>query len=532
MSRLSRRRLLAEAFKAAAGVTGLEFLESVNSVAFAQGVRPRKFVYLTTPGAPNRWQFDLFLDPDKSAQFLKPPHLGTILKADANGKYATPEWRLEKVGNTWVPPLWIHDLPKNGGGTWRASQLLQNMVHIRGVDLENDGHQACQRLHQRPLGARTTMTAAPGDNSNAPFPAIALGFPGYDYESRADKSPVVLGAGGNIIANLMRPVSLRNEAAGVEALAAKAAPEANALDKALTNASVREYKDASTVVTAHGAASQLLRRQFPDFQTVWTALLTKYEDLLKRVLTTNFPGISDKPVGMAAASRGDHYQYGQDKILSDADLRTMFKTAKFESMAAVFAASEFVLQYNLSDSIALNLGTIGGLVNSAGATRHVVDEHFNGAVVSILVDHYMYAGVATCLLELVSRLKSLGMWGETVLEVTGEFNRAPQADGAGSDHGSKATSVAVYSGAVTNGPHIFGDLVRQSPVTAYRDRYPGTWGIGATFENNKPLSIGHVAASMAVLLRVPSPITAFSSLWTIAPDGSLKPRIGRGKTVA
>jgi hypothetical protein len=140
-----------------------------------------------------------------------------------------------------------------------------------------------------------------------------------------------------------------------------------------------------------------------------------------------------------------------------------------------------------------------------------------------------YRAYASCLLELIDRLKAENIWNDTVIDTAGEFNRAAKGIGTGSDHGWQGASAAIYSGAIT-GPIVLGNIKKETGATS---AYPGTWGYGAPVTGlpSGQLTLGHVAATLAFLLRTQSPITAYSKIIGTDGTGKIVPTIELAKQI-
>jgi hypothetical protein len=117
------------------------------------------------------------------------------------------------------------------------------------------------------------------------------------------------------------------------------------------------------------------------------------------------------------------------------------------------------------------------------------------------------------------------MFDDTIINVSGEFNRRPRTDGSGSDHNWEGANYTMYSGCFA-GPKIVGNIRASTGETGY----VGTWGFGAAIAEigNRALDLGHVSASIATMIRVPSPITAVSTVVEENTSGKIVPIIPNG----
>jgi uncharacterized protein (DUF1501 family) len=156
------------------------------------------------------------------------------------------------------------------------------------------------------------------------------------------------------------------------------------------------------------------------------------------------------------------------------------------------------------------------------------DEHFTGKMPSLLVNSYLARAHAACLLELIRQLGAKGIFKDTVINCSGEFNRSPRNNGTGSDHGFRGASLAIYSGAI-NGPIVIGNVAANAPDP----NHSGTWGQGAGIAalGGQALDVGHAGATIAALLRVESPLTSRRSVVDEKTDNVITPAIELGKLV-
>jgi hypothetical protein len=475
------------------------------------GLNPRKYIYIQQPGAPGHWFWDLFLTPYSADGFLANPMVINRYVA-TNGVYTHGQYATVLRKGINVPYIWQFPVPHSNGGTRPMDDLLTNMLQIRGINTANDAHEGAQQMNFRPLGALQSIPALSADAGSAPLSAINVRTDRYTFQSKAGISPVFLANGGstNIIQRLMDPFA--NNASS----AFKTRKDAvnTSIQKAVTALETyakSEHPGAENINRSRRQAEELMRGSFGDLSTVYSGLFNKYDTLIKRSLrygydsTMRLTGINDLPIG-TSGGRDLNYQFGDGELIGDADLRTMFSTSSYIwNMAENFALAEFAVLNNLTDSLAFRIDSIDRLSINGSTRGHHYDGHFFGSMPSLVIQSIHSIAFAACLLEFFDQLKLKGMFNDTVVHIGGEFGRNPKTNGAGSDHASGAQSVALYSGAVT-GPMVLGNCRHGSTSGSY----VGSWGLGAgiTAFGNQVLDLGHLASTIAVMLRVPSPISA------------------------
>ena len=541
-SRSNRRDLLKILGGVTAGVGLLDspfgmLLEAMTrgsygrAIAQAAGIAPRKWIDLRFDGSPPRWVYDLFLTPyTGGAAYVPNPQVGTKYVA-TNGRYTEVEYETVTMNGIKVPWLWQFTVPAAGGGDRSMAPLLSNMLQIRGVNIGNPDHSAAQQLHYRPLGAQQTVSALSADPSEAPLAALYFNASSFQFGSMANKSPIML-SGANLISSLLTPF-ISQSSASFKTNRANLKTYMDAARTAFATELTAKNPAHAISVDAQRSSQELFESTFGDLAVVWADLFNKYQDLVTRAFdpTKVMAGINDLPIGITT-TRSLHYR-SNDTLVTNEDLRTMVQAATTRAnntMAQSFALAEFVMSKNLSDSLTLGMGSIVGLNVNGATVNHNPDEHFTGRMPSLLLNTYLARAHAACLLEFIDRLKSpaIAAWGETVINVSGEFNRRPRADGTGADHAHEAGSYTLYSGCVS-GPKIIGNI----KATNGENPYPGTWGFCAPIPTlgGQALDAGYASASIATMLRTPSPLTARSSVPEEDANGKIVPKIELAKIV-
>ena len=484
-------------------------LNGIVSKAHAQSLDPRRYLYIQQAGAPSRWTFDLFLTP-YSTDFMANGMLGTRY-TNAGGRYTGVEYSTITRMGLRIPHMWQFEVPKAGGGTRPMTDLLANMIQMRGINTGNAGHPGSQLLHFRPLGATQSTGALSGDASDAPLPGVNISANNYSYLSKAGKSAVNLGSSGNIIQNLLNPFIGRSPAsfrANKDKLKDAIKLALNDLDEHAIN----QHEEAIVIAESRKGAEELLEAGFGNLTTVWNQLLGKYRTLIQRAIdpSQSIPGINDRPIGATGVRNGTYNLNTFSNRVTMADLRGLITTnTQIQFMAEHFAAAEYVLVNDLSSSVTISprqmfrLGTAG---NAAPSSRF--DEHNSGRMTILYLNTMYNRALSSCLLELIDQLKAKGIWNDTVIDVGGEFNRSARTNGTGSDHGFQGASATLYSGAIEE-PFVVGNI-RRNAGGGVR---PGTWGYGSSVkELGQTLNMGHFAASLAFLLRTPPPLTSAQSV--------------------
>lgn len=499
-----------------AGILIESLLNGMVNSALAAEMPTRRYLYIQQPGAPSRWMWDLFLTPYGSAGYQQNPMVATRFAA-VDGRYTNLKYETVSRKGIDVPWLWQDVVPAPGGGTRPMDGLLENLLSIRGMHTGNAGHVGSQALHFKPIGAKKSVTALSADDSNDPISAVNVSAVQYDFQSTKNKASVSIAGGGNLLDTLLRPfqsgasASYKDRKGKVKAAISKAMGSLEAQAR-------QQHPGAAAVIESRKAATQLLESGFGDLDAIWTTLVGKYSNLVSRAIRGTIPGISDLPIG-PTGTRSQAFQLGGG-IISNPDLRTMIATGTtIPMMAEHFAIAEYILLNRLSSSVAISPRPMTGLNSAGGGDTQVFDEHSTGGAIALFLNSCYYKAMSACLLELVARLKSANQFNETLIDVGGEFNRRARTNASGSDHLFEGASVALYSG-IIHGPHVVGNI-RTGPA--------GGDGYGAPVKDVGLLAPSHVAATIAAILGVASPVTAVNALVT-TQDGVIKPIVEKATT--
>jgi hypothetical protein len=494
--------------------------------AHAEAGFNKRYLFISMPGAPSRWTFDLLLTPYGRTGFQTNPMIGTAYRA-SGGRYTDIEYRTINYRGVEIPHLWQFPVARAGGGNRPMTDLLDHMLVLRGISTDNPGHPGSRELQFLPSGAHQSLNALTADKSESPFASINMNAAEFRFRSLTNKTAVVAPRNGNLIQQIMVPFG---NALTADFLAKKAGlgTSLDQLRVALNAEATSNDASTNAVINNQGAARQLAS-QSENLTTVWNNLLAKYSDLIARSMDTSVPlaGITDLPIGVTGTRDGT-YDLNNNRV-NTSDLRTMIDAnTRLPNMAEYFAFTEFMLTRNYTSSVSMPLSDFTGIkiTDANGRTNSTFDEHNSGKMVVLLLRSMYFRAFASCNLALIDSLTAAGMFNDTVINMAGEFNRNPRSNMTGSDHGWQGASLSLVSGLITQ-PQVLGNVRSQTSTN-----YPGTWGAGGNVAQlGKGLNLAHVASTIASLLGVPSPVTSESSVIRVLPSGGIQALIENGKIV-
>ena len=473
---------------------------------------PKNYISILFPGAPTRWVWDGFLNPNNET-LSKNNAVANWLVQDSyiaapSSNYSNVTYRAEQVAlpggkSIYLPPLWNRNIPTTTGGTVPMRTLLDNTLMMRGVDMQIDlGHGIGPAKVIFPLGASASLTGLVGDASTRPIPVVGMGNHNYadpvnlGYKSLKGTSSTLVPS-SNPLGGTLSPFINQDAAVKASAPQFNSAPVQLALKNAMQELSTYAksslpgsdalYKNASN-------ALGLFQTTFGDLQNViYPALYNKYYNLALACARTAIPNI----------------------IPTTGDGRYNRAAGNFTSeFAGQFAVTEYLLTNGYSSAFCLSSNNSCG-VGGLGSSN---DEHQESDRQQSLISHsFQFLSVSAMIYELKRVIISQGLWEQTVIHVSAEYGRSPRNDGTGTDHGTNANAMTIMSGAI-KAPIFMGNIKTEG---INNTDYVGTWGIAAPVLTDRGTQIitNNVAAStVAALLGVQNPISAASSV--IAVDSS------------
>ncbi len=518
---VSRRQLLT---LMGLGMVGLQRLDPVSMItrsvldglvakAQADGGFPVKnLVSILYPGAPVRWQWDMFLNPNNESIVRN----GSVNNWLSQNSYSSSNpqnvaYRAELVplpggGSIYLPPLWNRNIPVSTGGTVPMRTLLDNTLMARGVDNQVDmGHVIGPAKILLPLGANASLTGLVGDQSETPLPVVGTtGDHNYadpifnGYKSLKGTSPTLVRSSSNALESTLAPFIISDSTTQPHAAKLKSAQIQAAIKNAMTELAAyakSSMPGADTLYKNYDNAAKLFQTTFGDLRNiVYPALLTKYSNLATACARTAIANI------LPSTGNGSYN----------------LATGQFSNeLAWQFAVAEYLLVNNLSSAISI---CTGGTARVAGLFNFNDEHEQPDRAASLICHSYHFLSLSAMIYELRRVLAANGMWDKTLIYVSSEYGRSPRDDGTGSDHAPGASAFTMMSGAISR-PLFIGNIkADDSPTSIYR----GTWGVAApaaTETGSKIITNNIAASTAAAILGVQNPLSQSSSIVAVDSSG-------------
>lgn len=498
--KVSARMFGAVGFTSAIGNT---FVSQIMNRALASAQARHFYIHLSLPGGPPRWYFDLALNPRGVASDFIAGGFGTGLR-NAGGGVAEAFYRttpIELGGRTWNLP-WLWSLPRAGRAN---ADLLNHMQMFRGVDMQINNHGLSRQRQVAPILGGVSIGGLLADHSDLPLSSAGNGLALSAFKSHKGKAALAVNLSGstNPLETILKP--FREGQASVlkkEEWERAISTSLDHFDSYAESIGIRP----NTLRAAYGDAVALIKADTFQLKERWPEVLRKYKEAMNEALTRS--RINQIFSSAVKADGSPQFSCANGEApLNSPDLRSMFDSgATIAGFAEAFALSEILVSEQISSNLSVDLSPISGLKVGSRLIQATHDQHNYGSAVSVLVNTAFYRAMVNCLHELVRELKSKGLFNQTVIHISSEFNRNPRQDGSGADHGFVGSSSSIISGMI-NQFGLIGNVFKDGRRNS-TNSYVGTWGSAAPFANfGRPIYVQDIANTIAVMLgltRLPS----------------------------
>ncbi len=479
------------------------------------GVGSRNYVNLLLTGAPHRYGFDHWIRTNQSdPAMMANPMIATAL-VNSNGSAVGTQYQTFDYRGLLVPQMFSHSV-YNGKGTLRPlTNLLDNMMVIRGYGTGMDGHPFNATKQMAPLGGASSIAGLAADYSTKTFEAIQWPNRGAfgNYNSTHGKAMNKL-SGSKPLGDLLQGFGPTAESNAKASALIQRQGQLIDLGRSRLQTYIKSGLPGSSVLAQNmNNATNLMKKGINNIDGYWKEALPRYQTLiLNSMRATGLSGLSDMSlVPDQSVHWNIHVADGNRALKPEGDLRNYLGTRTLPSnLAEGFALTEYVLKEGLVTSVELEVGSLGAITlkeNGAELKQGIInDMHATGSISGVLLTTSFYRGIAAAILELADQLKATkingtDLWSETVFQITSDFGRSARTDGAGSDHGFNQMVTSVYSGIIKE-PLVIGNI-KQNGIN---NNYAGTQGLAAPIDNYNQVGSPTPlmpASTVANLLRVP-----------------------------
>ncbi|WPU66117.1 hypothetical protein [Peredibacter starrii] len=498
-----------------------------------------KFISLVMAGGAPRYYWDLPVQPNGDDQIVSNPMV--VNKFVNNGSTINATYATTKVGDYYMPHVWSGNIATTAGVV-PMSQLGQNMMIMRGIDLQIDSHPIDRERQIAPVPGGISLTGLVADHATTPIPAVGRNGGGNFYRGEKGIAYVEL-AGTNPLTSALAPFSPLSSMKTINNGSVESAIDAALKRMSATSADKSKFLP-STFATRFNA-KKMMMKSFGNLQLNYNNLVAKYRSLISRAFeakdSLSLAGVDDMAIPGLGTSP---YRVLEAEYLTSTDIRTMTDAMTgITNLAEGMAIAEFMVTQGLSSSVNIqadnfsnvlyqsvyNMTTKVTRTNVRGA--HTMDVHFTGSHAGTILFSRYYRAVSACLYELIAQLKSVqvgygqNLFDRTVLSVTSEFNRIPRTDGSGADHGWQGSNFTVLSGMIDN-LTVVGNVKTNEGSR-------GTWGLAGPMEelNGREAIIGNASSTVSAMLEVKTP-TPNDQAFAYKENGKVKLAIKSLKNVA
>jgi Protein of unknown function (DUF1501). len=495
----------------------------------------RNYVNIQLGGAPLRYQFDQWLRTSATDLALaKVASTGAqnMMTCNAftwgsNG-LVTPAMLTTTYNGVIVPHLWSQTVYSSSGTARPLTELLKNMLVVRGYASGLDGHQFNILAQQAPIGGVSTITGLVAEGTKTTFDSVQWPDRGGNgvYVSSKGKSQSKL-TGTTPLSTLMEGFGSPNP---VTARTLKSThKDAMELAQARLKAYSRTDNSGAKIVAQNlSNATDMMAKGVGNITSYWAPAVARYSAAIERSMReTNIKGISEKAL-ISDESPQWTMGTGNLTVLSkNFDARDSIAAASFQNLAQSLAMAEYLVKEGLAASIDVRGDALLGLkilqknMAAMAAITLGTDMHSTGANAAILFMNTYYRGLTAGILEFRDAIGA-SLWENTVVQIQGDFGRTARSAGSGSDHGYNQMITSAFSGAFTNGPVIVGNIQQ----AGYNAAYDGTQGIAAAipgYNQSGMPSPSMAAATVTALLGVDhNPYQNTSAALVSLSSGTLK----------
>lgn len=486
-----------------------------------QSFADNKLIHFSMAGGCSRWYWDLPLRPNGDDVMGNDNKMLITKFTSNNGAITGGSYETTQIGSYHMPYLWSGLIPVVGGGSVPMSQLAENMLILRGINLQIDSHDLDRTKQMVPV-AGTSMLGMVADEAKTPIPAASYNAGnGYYFSKKGIGNVNTYTGNANPIKTALDPFIISGTIKSVNDSSME-----SAIDKALLSLSQRsggKNKFLPTTYEQRLNAKKMMQKGFTNLDGEFTSLRNKYATLIGRSFgdpTVFLSGVDDSGLASDTNSRLFNISINGDIRYTGSDIRSLTDTSTtIYALASGMAVAEYMITNGLSSSVNVvtsdyqNVKIDSGFqINDTSSiiTNRVfgatLDTHETGAYTALIMQSRYSRAYSACLYELISQLKNVrvgsgSLFDKTAIAVTSEFNRRARTDGSGADHGWDGSNFTIYSGQVPS-LTVLGNIenIKTGGHTGMWGRASGVDEIGG-----REALIGNVSSTLSTILDLKSP---------------------------
>lgn len=462
-------------------------------------------------GSPSRWYFDSLLKPfDDSEIDLKNPMVCTYLETKKDRSFKT-EYQTYKYQNFNVPILWQERIL---GTQRKIENLFSQALIIRGCDMVLDGHEVVNRKLVTPFVGGESITGRISDLSRFPLPTV-------QYLGKIAPLSTAPGAFKSI--KNQAPININQDQEYFKAVFSMKN------NQSLFGSNFRELLKVNK--RTEGLLRNLLSFKKLNYDRIYKeykVALDKYQSLIKKSISnySKIYPLKNKLYGFKPelpiqhnsnyTEEYEHYGpwYAGEIILADEDLRKSFLNIDYPNLAEQFAMTEVLMKYKISQSYVLMINPPENIKVEksydpskliydksshqyreleAPTSRNIkgtFDTHYYGLLFEYLENNCFYYTFSHCLDGFIQFQKRESIFEKSLNHITGEFERTPKENLAGSDHGYQGHTSTFISGKFEK-LYLSGNILTNTLDKRVINYNNGTWGMAAPMDELKGRTISY-----------------------------------------
>lgn len=529
----SRRQFLADSLRTLTLLglpiqTATTIVETIVNKAYAgildspENKNSYKLVQILLESAPPRWLFDLPLTPNGNDKFDvgSTNSFGNKLKITGSQvDVIHSSWK--SANGLYVPPVWSLNVP----GQASFQSLLNHTLFVRGIDAEIDNHGLNRMRVDQPIIGGTSLTGAVSDTANHPIPGVHVASSATTFRSDKNKNAIrtnaAVSSSDNPVKRVLSPfliggTTFYRKDPGWDSAVGQVLDQfdAYAASIQIPKSSLRENHDKADALVREGVSSLVSQ---------WAGVYQKYTSLVTTALSPakgTLPGFFDKAIPVNNTNQRYRLETGILPAASMTDFRDVTRAGlTMNGLAASFAAAEILLTSGVTSTFTLGFDAVRNIDFGLSAKQAMTnDQHRVGNIATTVITTLQYRSLLACLTEFMETSKSAGTWDTTIVQIGSEFNRAPRADGTGSDHGVRGSNMTLISGMFQKAQAI-GNILVEPPSTSAN--YRGTWGVATNYKvgsETRRIRYNDIARTISAMTGCADIVANGSSL--VKPSGS------------